>query len=162
MRCGRRRPGDRGCGYDPCWNTQTLSIDLGRAPPSRAPGFELERVETQAQLEELNALAPDFPSYAASLGHPAFFDLLGRRDGRAVAKGQLVFAAPRAAYVADMFTAPAARKAGYAGALLSALHDEARARCAARAVLIPSLAAAEAGFYEKRGYRRVSLDAVLL
>jgi GNAT superfamily N-acetyltransferase len=122
----------------------------------------LERVETEAQVDELNALGPDFPSYLGSLGRTDFFDLLGRRDGRAVAKGQLVCASPDAAYVADMFTDLVARNTGCAGALLSGLHDEARARGLGRTVLIPSRAAAEAGFYEKRGYRHVSTDAVLL
>ena len=149
-------------GYDPCWNTQTLAIDLAGAPASAADRLELERVERDEQIAELNALDPDFRSYRESLGRAEFFDLLGRRGGHAVAKGQLVCTAPHAAYVADMFTAPAARNAGCAGAILTALHAEAQRRGIARAVLIPSLAAAESGFYVKRGYARVSLDAVLL
>jgi GNAT superfamily N-acetyltransferase len=150
-------------GYDACWNTQLLAFDLnGPAGAATVAGLTLERVERRAQADEVNALAPDFPSYDSSLGRPEFFDLLGRREGRAVAKGQIVCASPHGAYVADMFTDPTARNAGCASALLSALHDEARRRGLGRAVLIPSLAAAQASFYEKRGYRRVSLDAVLL
>lgn len=149
-------------GYDGCWNTRLLALDLAHAQSSAASRFVLERVEKEAQVDELNALGPDFPSYLGSLGRPEFFDLLGRRDGRAVAKGQIVCASPDAAYVADMFTAQVARNTGCAGALLSGLHDEARVRGLGRTVLIPSQAASEAGFYEKWGYQHVSTDAVLL
>ncbi len=61
-----------------------------------------------------------------------------------------------------MFTHSAARGAGYASAILSALHDEAAALGAKRTVLIPSQTASESGFYEKRGYRWVCSRAVLL
>ena len=149
-------------GYDSCWNVQTLALDLGRAQVRTADSLALERVERKEQLAELNAIEPDYPSYESSLGRDEFVDLLGRRNGQAVAKGQIVCVSPDIAYVADMFTAPAARNAGYGSALLSALHAEARRRGRTRAVLIPSLMAAEAGFYEKHGYQRVSLDAVLL
>jgi len=149
-------------GYDGCWNTRLLALDLALAQSSVASSLALERVETKEQVDELNALGSDFPSYLASLSRPEFFDLLGRRDGRAVAKGQIVCASPDAAYVADMFTAPVARNTGCATALLSGLHNEAQVRGFGRTVLIPSRAAAEAGFYEKRGYQQVSTDAVLL
>lgn len=149
-------------GYDGCWNTQLLAIDLDGAPPAPAADLVLEPVEREDQLDELNALEPEFRSYRPALGRPELFDLLGRRDGAAVAKGQVVFASPHAAYVADMYTHPSARNAGVASALLAALHAEALRRGARRAVLIPSLMAAQAGFYQKRGYGRVSVDAVLL
>jgi GNAT superfamily N-acetyltransferase len=149
-------------GYDGCWNTALLAAALAEAPRASAADLEIERVERADQVAELNALAPDFPSYPSSLGRPEFIDLLGRRAGRAIAKGQIVHLGGEAAYVADMFTQPDARKAGYAGALLSALHGGAAARGAGRAVLIPSQAAAESGFYEKRGYRSICTRAVLL
>ncbi|HEY3889769.1 MAG TPA: GNAT family N-acetyltransferase [Caulobacteraceae bacterium] len=149
-------------GYDGCWNTALLAADLAQAPRTRVSDLAVERVERADQVAELNALDPEFLSHAAGLGRPDFIDLLGRRAGRAVAKGQIVCLAGQAAYVADMFTHPVARNAGYAGAILSALHDEAAARGAWRAVLIPSQAAAESRFYEKRGYSLVCPRAVLL
>jgi len=149
-------------GYDSCWNVQTLALDLGQVQTHTAEGLAIERVERREQLAELNAIEPDYRSYEPSLGRDEFVDLLGRRDGQAVAKGQIVCVSPDIAYVADMFTAPVARKAGYGSALLSALHAEARLRGRTRAVLIPSLMAAEARFYERHGYQRVSLDAMLL
>jgi GNAT superfamily N-acetyltransferase len=149
-------------GYDGCWNTALLAADLTEAPVSTAPDLAIERVERPDQIAELNALAPEFPSYPQSLGRREFIDLLGRHAARAVAKGQIVLAAGETAYVADMFTHPHARGAGYGGAILAALHAEAAARGARRAVLIPSQSAAESGFYEKRGYRRVCWRAVLL
>jgi GNAT superfamily N-acetyltransferase len=149
-------------GYDGCWNTQLLALDLAAAQVATAADLAIETVEREAQIDELNALQPEFPSYRESRGRPEFFDLLGRRAGAAVAKGQIVCASRRAAYVADMFTAARERNTGCAGAMLSALHEEARRRGLRRAVLIPSLMAAETSFYDKRGYRRVSTDAVLL
>ena len=149
-------------GYDGCWNTALLAADLAEAPRESAADLTIERVERADQVAELNGLDPEFPSHAASLGRPEFVDLLGRRAGRAVAKGQIVCAAGETAYVADMFTHPEARNAGYAGAILSVLHDEAAARGVKRTVLIPSQAAAESRFYEKRGYRLVCPRAVLL
>jgi GNAT superfamily N-acetyltransferase len=149
-------------GYDGCWNTALLAASLAEAPRSSAADLAIERVERAEQIDEINALDPEFPSYPRSLGRPEFIDLLGRRDGLAVAKGQIVRASGEAAYVADMFTHPAARGAGYASAILSALHDEAAAFGATRTVLIPSRAASESGFYEKRGYRWVCSRAVLL
>ncbi len=149
-------------GYDGCWNTALLAADLAQARRTSAAELAIERVERVDQVAELNVLEPEFPSHAASLGRPEFIDLLGRRAGQAVAKGQLVCVAGEAAYVADMFTRPSARNAGCAGAILSALHDQAVARGARRAVLIPSQAAAESGFYEKRGYSLVCPRAVLL
>jgi GNAT superfamily N-acetyltransferase len=149
-------------GYDGCWNTALLAADLAQAPRTRAADLIIERVERDDQVAELNVLEPEFPSHTASLGRPEFVDLLGRRAGRAVAKGQIVCLAGEAAYVGDMFTHPEARNMGYAGAILSALHDEAAARGARRALLIPSQAAAESRFYEKRGYSLVCPRAVLL
>jgi len=149
-------------GYDGCWNTALLAADLAEAPRTSAADLTIERVERADQVAELNALEPEFPSYQASLGRPEFIDLLGRRSGQAVAKGQIVCAVGETAYVADMFTHPEARNAGYAGAVLSALHDQAAARGVRRTVLIPSQAAAESRFYEKRGYSLVCTRAVLL
>jgi GNAT superfamily N-acetyltransferase len=149
-------------GYDGCWNTSLLAAALAEAPRTTAMDLRIERVALPGQVAELNALAPEFPSSVLSLGRPEFIDLLGRREGQAVAKGQVSGLAGATAYVADMFTDPNARKAGYASAILSALHDEAASRGATRAVLIPSLEASESGFYEKRGYRRTCWRAVLL
>jgi GNAT superfamily N-acetyltransferase len=149
-------------GYDGCWNTALLAADLAEAPISAAVDLQIERVERPDQIAELNALDPDFPSYRQSLDQAEFIDLLGRRAGQAVAKGQVVCAAGAIAYVADMFTHPTARNGGYASALLSALHREAAARGVKTVVLIPSLAASESGFYSKRGYRRVAPCAVIL
>jgi GNAT superfamily N-acetyltransferase len=149
-------------GYDGCWNTSLLAAQLDEAPGAASASLAIERVERPEQIAELNALDPEFPSHPASLGRQEFVDLLGRHAGRAVAKGQLVCMGGERAYVADMFTGPAARKAGYAGAVLSALHNEAAARSVRRTVLIPSQTAAESRFYEKRGYRQACLRAVFL
>jgi GNAT superfamily N-acetyltransferase len=65
-------------------------------------------------------------------------------------------------YVADMFTADAARGRGFGRAILYRLHAAAAARGATRSVLFPSRMAAESGFYAHAGYEIVCPCAVLL
>jgi GNAT superfamily N-acetyltransferase len=61
-----------------------------------------------------------------------------------------------------MFTKPDARKRGYGRAILSALHDAARAGGARMVTLLPSLMAFETGFYKNCGYRTGCEVAALL
>ena len=153
-------------GYDGCWNTSLLAASLDQAPRSTAAGLQIERVVLPGQVAELNALAaPEFPSSRAdALRRPEFLDLLGRRKGRAVAKGQVSGLAGETVYVADMFTDPAARKTGYARAQsCRRCMTRRRPRGPKRAVCSSHpWRPAESGFYEKRGYRPTCWRAVLL
>ncbi|WP_375387552.1 GNAT family N-acetyltransferase [uncultured Amnibacterium sp.] len=81
--------------------------------------------------------------------------LLGSADGEPVAMGGWSFlhGSPADAKVRRMYVRPQAQRRGFAGALLEALEQDARAAGAERTVLATGLPQADAiAFYRSRGY----------
>lgn len=150
-------------GYDYLYTSAVLVHDLDGVALRGAARCTIEEVTTAAQMDEINAIDPAWISHKEALGDPALIALCARDgEGRVRAKGDIILGTPHIAYVADMFTDPEARKQGFARAILSALHEGARKRGAAKAALLPSLMAHETGFYANCGYRRGCAEAVLL
>jgi GNAT superfamily N-acetyltransferase len=149
-------------GYDACWTVELLGISLHDEPEEPQTPFAVERVTARSQVEELNALDPDYPSRLDALVVPRLFDVLARYDGSAAGKGQLVIGKGDVSSIADMFTAGEYRRKGCGRQILAALQTEARERGAHRAVLLPSRMAVEVKFYQACGYSAVTRAAVLI
>jgi len=149
-------------GYDGCWTTALLARDLTLPLSSASTVFALEEVTDIMQVQEINTLSPEYLSQVEMLGQPDIVDVCARDlNGKVVGKGQVVIGQADIGYVADMWTAPDARRRGVGRAVLSALHIAAQARGAKRAVLLPSMMAVETGFYAACGYEVSSPVAVL-
>jgi GNAT superfamily N-acetyltransferase len=150
-------------GYDYLYTSSVMVHDLDGEPLRGARACVIEEVTTAAQMDEINAIDPQWISHQAALGDPLTVALCARdAQGAIRAKGDVVLGVPGIAYVADMFTAPDARGQGYGRAVLNGLHQAARKRGARVTTLMQSLMAHETGFYVHCGYRAGCSAALLL
>ncbi len=150
-------------GYRHAWSNVLMGYWL-RAEPAGANTPELaavKEIQTLEDMQAVNALAPDFPTWPASLDDPYLHNFFAMENDRIAAKAQVVTLPGDVAYVADMFTAPAARRHGLGRALLEQLHRVAWKNGANMVILIPSLMTREIHFYERYGYRELAPMLVL-
>ena len=150
-------------GYSVAWHGELLAVSL--QPPSRrkpaAGALRIVKVETALHVEQTALLGAEQRSHDVALVDLNLHDFLALRDDEPVARAQLVTTNAGIGYIADMFTAPNQRRAGYAGALLRAMHEEACRLGMRHSVLAPSLMAHQFGVYERYGYRACSPKVVL-
>jgi GNAT superfamily N-acetyltransferase len=145
------------------WQSDLLAIQL--QPPSprepKAGAVRIVKVETPQHVEQTALLGAGQRSHDAALVEPNLHDFLALLDDAPVARAQLVTTDAGIGYIADMFTAPEHRRAGFAGALLRAMHDEAYRLGIRHSVLAPSLMAHQFGVYERYGYQSCIPKVVL-
>jgi len=139
-------------GYSVAWQSDLLAIALHPSSPRQptAGALRIVKVETPLQVEQTALLGAEQRSHDVALVDSNLHDFLALLDNEPVARAQLVTTPAGIGYIADMFTAP---NAGYAGALLRAMHEEAYRLGMRQSVLAPSLMAHQFGVYERYGYR---------
>jgi GNAT superfamily N-acetyltransferase len=142
-------------GFSVAWRSELLAVPL--RPPSlrqtTAGALRIVKVKTPLDVEQTALLGTEQRSHEVALVDLNLHDFLALRDDEPVARAQLVTTDAGIGYIADMFTAPNHRRAGYAGALLQAMHEEAYRLGMRHSVLAPSLMAHQFGVYERYGYR---------
>jgi len=150
-------------GYSLAWQSNLLAVDLQLpSPPERKGGaLRIVIVETPLHVAQTARLGAEQRSHEAVLTDPKLRDFLALLNEEPVARAQLVTTNAGIGYVADMFTTPNHRRAGYAGALLRAVHEDAYRLGMRHSVLAPSLMAHQFGVYERYGYRICIPKAVL-
>jgi GNAT superfamily N-acetyltransferase len=150
-------------GYSVAWQSDLLAVQL--QPPStshpKAGALRIVKVETPLHVEQTTLLGAQQRSQVIALADLNLHDFLALLDAEPVARAQLATTNAGIGYIADMLTAPNHRRAGYAGALLRAMHEEAYRLGMRRSVLAPSLMAHQFGVYEKYGYRTCIPKVVL-
>jgi GNAT superfamily N-acetyltransferase len=149
-------------GYSVAWQSDLLALAL-QPSSSRQPeagALRIMKVETPRHVEQ-TALGAGQRPHGVALVNASLHDFLALLDNEPVARAQLVTTNVGIGYIADMFTAPNHRRAGYAGALLRAMHDEAYRLGLRHSVLAPSLMAHEFGVYERHGYHACIPKVVL-
>jgi GNAT superfamily N-acetyltransferase len=150
-------------GYSVAWRSELLAVPLQPPSPRQtaAGALRIVKVGTPLHVEQTALLGAEQRSHEAALVDLNLHDFLALRGNEPVARAQLVTTNARVGYIADMFTAPNHRRAGYAGALLQAMHEEAYRLGMRHSVLAPSLMARQFGVYERYGYRACSPKVVL-
>jgi GNAT superfamily N-acetyltransferase len=153
----------RTLGYSVAWQSYLLAIQLQPSSPRQttAGALRIVKVETPLHIEQTALLGAEQRSHKVALVDLNLHDFLALRDHEPVARAQLVTTNAGIGYIADMFTAPNHRRAGYAGALLQAMHEEAYRLGMTHSVLAPSLMAHQFGVYERYGYHACSPKVVL-
>jgi GNAT superfamily N-acetyltransferase len=144
-------------GYRHAWSNVLMGYRLQEERDSSLPSehAEMKEIRTPEDLEAVNALAPDFPTWPASLDDPFLHNYVAIENGRVAAKAQVVTLPGDVAYVADMFTIPDARRHGLGRTLLEQLHHVAWKNGATTVVLIPSQMTREIHFFERFGYQEL-------
>lgn len=142
------------------WTNEILVTEVETA----ADGFNgsVRLADSPADLEAAYHLESETSFSEASLHDTHLYDFIAEKNGQIVAKSQLVLLDPNIGYVADMFTAPAAREEGFGRALLAAMHEVARNNGRSEVILIPSRMTRESGFYSNVGYRHLCPLGVLI
>jgi GNAT superfamily N-acetyltransferase len=150
-------------GYNVAWHSELLAVALQPPSPRQptADAFKIVKVETPLHLEQTALLGAEQRSHEIGLVDLNLHDFLALRDDEPVARGQLVTTDAGIGYIADMFTAADHRRAGYAGALLHAMHAEAYRLGMRHSILAPSLMAHQFRVYERYGYQACSPKVVL-
>jgi GNAT superfamily N-acetyltransferase len=150
-------------GYSIAWKSDLLAVQL-QPPSPRQPtagALRIVKVETPLHVEQTAQLGHEQRSHEVALVDLNLHDFLALRDDEPMARAQLVTTNSEIGYIADMFTAPNHRRAGYAGALLRAMHEEAYRLGMRHSVLAPSLMAHQFGVYERYGYHACIPKVVL-
>jgi GNAT superfamily N-acetyltransferase len=150
-------------GYSVAWRSELLAVPLQPPSPRQttASALRIVKVETPLDVERTALLGAGQRSNDVVLVDPNLHDFLALQDDEPVARAQLVTTNAGTGYIADMFTAPDQRRAGHAGALLQAMHEEAYRLGMRHSVLAPSLMAHQFGVYERYGYHACSSKVVL-
>jgi GNAT superfamily N-acetyltransferase len=150
-------------GYSVAWQSDLLAVQI-QPPSPRQPtagALKIVKVETPLHVEQTALLGAEQRSHEVALVDLNLHDFLALRDNEPVARAQLVTTNAGIGYIADMFTAPNHRRAGYAGALLQVMHEEAYRLGMRHSVLAPSLMAHQFGVYERYGYHTCIPKVVL-
>jgi GNAT superfamily N-acetyltransferase len=150
-------------GYSVAWQGDLLALRLQPSSPCQpaAGALRIVKVETPLHIEQTALLGAERRSHEVALVDLNLHDFLALRDNEPVARAQLVTTNTGIGYIADMFTAPNHRRAGYAGALLLAMHQEAYRLGMRHSVLAPSLMAHQFGVYVRHGYHTCIPKVVL-
>jgi GNAT superfamily N-acetyltransferase len=150
-------------GYSVAWQSDLLALALQPSSPRQpaAGALRIVKVGTPRLVEQTALLGAERRSHDVALVDAKLHGFLALLDNEPVARAQLVTTNTGIGYIADMFTAPNHRRAGYAGALLRAMHDEACRLGMRHSVLAPSLMAHQFAVYERYGYRACIPKVVL-
>jgi GNAT superfamily N-acetyltransferase len=142
-------------GYSVAWQSYLLAVQLHPSSPRqpRTGALRVVQVESPLHVEQTALLGVEQRSHEVALVDLNLHDFIALLDNEPVARAQLVTTDAGIGYIADMFTAPNHRRAGYAGAMLQAMHEEAYRLGMRHSVLAPSLMAHQFGVYERYGYR---------
>lgn len=137
-------------GYEYSNNYLLAGIEL--PAPLKVPEIPVHEVTRTAQAMFVNETHLQYePMPAHLVSEPHIRQFYAELDGQAVGWIQLINTVPEIVYINNLYTLPAYRRRGVAGALLNRVHLECAALGIKWIILIPSVMALS--FYGRHGYQ---------